>query len=366
MANVKFVNVTKKYGENIILDRINIEIKDHEFVVIVGPSGCGKTTLLRMLAGLEEITEGEIYIDSTLVNAIHPSKREIAMVFQDYALYPHMSVEENMSFALRLRKMDKNEIKKRVQDAANILQLSEFLKRMPKELSGGQRQRVAIGRAIVRKPKVFLFDEPLSNLDAKLREEMRVEIAKLHQKLNATIIYVTHDQIEAMTLAGRIVILNHGIVQQIGTPIEVYRKPENLFVAGFIGSPTMNFINGKLELENDALYFSNESMRFIIPSFLLENPEKYHNREVVIGVRPDDVIIGNREREKCSQKMEAVLEVCELLGHRENLYFKLGNIRILATVEAFFNQSPGSIVQICFNLENIHIFDKQTEKRINL
>jgi len=240
MASVQFNGIVKKFKDNLVLNGVDVDIKDHEFVVIVGPSGCGKTTLLRMLAGLEEITGGEILIDGLRVNELHPSKRQIAMVFQDYALYPHMTVEQNMSFALRLRKTDKAEIDARVGEAASILQLQPFLQRMPKQLSGGQRQRVAIGRAIVRKPKVFLFDEPLSNLDAKLREEMRVEIAKLYQRLNATIIYVTHDQVEAMTLAGRIVIMNKGIVQQVGSPIEVYRKPANLFVAGFIGSPTMN------------------------------------------------------------------------------------------------------------------------------
>ncbi len=287
MASVQFKNIVKKFNDNTVLNGVDIDIKDHEFVVIVGPSGCGKTTLLRMLAGLEEITDGEIFIDDLLVNDLHPSKREIAMVFQDYALYPHMTVEENMNFALRLRKLEKGEINSRVAEAANILQLNKFLKRMPKQLSGGQRQRVAIGRAIVRKPKVFLFDEPLSNLDAKLREEMRVEIAKLYQRLNATILYVTHDQVEAMTLAGRIVVMNHGIVQQVGSPIEVYRKPANLFVAGFIGSPTMNFMSGRLSLEDGKLHFINESINLYIPPFLLANPAKQDGREVTVGVRPD-------------------------------------------------------------------------------
>jgi len=365
MAEVKFSKVTKKFNENVILNGVDAEIRDHEFVVIVGPSGCGKTTLLRMLAGLEEITDGEIHIDNVLVNNMHPSKRQIAMVFQDYALYPHMTVEENMSFALRLRKAPKAEIEARVTEAANILQLTKLLKRMPKQLSGGQRQRVAIGRAIVRKPKVFLFDEPLSNLDAKLREEMRVEIAKLYQRLNATIIYVTHDQVEAMTLAGRIMVMNHGIIQQVGTPIEVYRKPVNLFVAGFIGSPTMNFISGRLKAEGDKLFLRNDAMSFLIPSFLLSKAAAHDGREVVVGVRPDDVLVGASTRDKCSEKMEGMLEVSELLGHRENLYIKVGDTRILATVEAFFNQSPGSRVTLCFNYENMHVFDKETTKRIN-
>jgi len=364
MASVQFNKIVKKFNDNLVLNGVDVDIKDHEFVVIVGPSGCGKTTLLRMLAGLEEITGGDILIDGLRVNELHPSKRQIAMVFQDYALYPHMTVEENMSFALRLRKTDKAEIDARVAEAANILQLGKFLKRMPKQLSGGQRQRVAIGRAIVRKPKVFLFDEPLSNLDAKLREEMRVEIAKLYQRLNATIIYVTHDQVEAMTLAGRIVIMNHGIVQQVGSPIEVYRKPGNLFVAGFIGSPTMNFMTGKLFLEGEDLYFKNEDIKISVPPYLLSDAKKHDGREVVLGVRPDDVLV-ERDGEKCSDKVQGVLEVCELLGHRENLYLKVGNMRVLATVEAFFNRSPGSGVTLCFNYKNMHVFDKATERRIS-
>jgi multiple sugar transport system ATP-binding protein len=364
MASVQFKGIVKKFKDNLVLNGVDVDIKDHEFVVIVGPSGCGKTTLLRMLAGLEDVTDGEITIDGLRVNELHPSKRQIAMVFQDYALYPHMTVEENMSFALRLRKTDKAEIDARVGEAAGILQLQKFLKRMPKQLSGGQRQRVAIGRAIVRKPKVFLFDEPLSNLDAKLREEMRVEIAKLYQRLNATILYVTHDQVEAMTLAGRIVIMNKGIVQQVGSPIEVYRKPANLFVAGFIGSPTMNFLRGKLSLDGERLLFRGEDVKMHIPSFVLHDAKKHDGREVVIGVRPDDVLVG-RTGEQCSDKMEGVLEVCELLGHRENLYIKVGGTRLLATVEAFFDRSPGSGVQLCFNYKNMHVFDAATERRIS-
>ncbi|MDD2804404.1 MAG: sn-glycerol-3-phosphate ABC transporter ATP-binding protein UgpC [Elusimicrobiales bacterium] len=364
MASVQFNGIVKKFKDNLVLNGVDVDIKDHEFVVIVGPSGCGKTTLLRMLAGLEEITGGEILIDGLRVNELHPSKRQIAMVFQDYALYPHMTVEQNMSFALRLRKTDKAEIDARVGEAASILQLQPFLQRMPKQLSGGQRQRVAIGRAIVRKPKVFLFDEPLSNLDAKLREEMRVEIAKLYQRLNATIIYVTHDQVEAMTLAGRIVIMNKGIVQQVGSPIEVYRKPANLFVAGFIGSPTMNLLSGKLALQGEDLFFSNGDIKISIPPYLLHDAKKHDGREVTVGVRPDDVLVG-RTGEKCSDKVEGVLEVCELLGHRENLYIKVGNTRLLATVEAFFDRSPGAAVSLCFNYKNMHVFDKATEKRIS-
>ncbi|MGC8729086.1 MAG: ABC transporter ATP-binding protein, partial [Elusimicrobiales bacterium] len=322
MAEVKFINVTKSYGENVILKNINLEIKDGEFAVIVGPSGCGKTTLLRMLAGLEEITGGEIYINSTKVNDLPPSKREIAMVFQDYALYPHMTVKENMSFALKLKKLDKNEIEKRVTEAANILQLNHLLNRMPKQLSGGQRQRVAIGRAIVRHPKVFLFDEPLSNLDAKLREEMRIELLKLYQKLSTTMIYVTHDQIEAMTLASKIIIMNKGVIQQIGTPIEVYSKPQNIFVASFIGTPTMNFIKGKIIAEGDKIYLEFEKNKFFIPAFSFTDYQNYINKEVIIGIRPDDIILDESKMDK-ENANKAKVDVVELLGARENIYLKI-------------------------------------------
>jgi len=364
MASVKFLNITKKYGENVILNGIDSEINDHEFVVIVGPSGCGKTTLLRMLAGLEEITDGEIEIDKLVVNELPPSKREIAMVFQDYALYPHMTVRENMSFALKLRKMNKAEIEKRVSEAAQILQLTPLLERMPRQLSGGQRQRVDIGRAIVRKPKVFLFDEPLSNLDAKLREEMRIEIAKLYQNLNSTIVYVTHDQVEAMTLAGKIVVMNRGIIQQTGSPLDVYRKPKNVFVAGFIGSPTMNFFRGKLVKEKEEFYFLNESLKIFVPAYALPEAEKYVGREITLGARPDDILTGEKSVDH-QHKVKGSIEVIELLGHRENIYIKAGENRILATVDAFSNYSPGSGIEFSLNYQNIHVFDTLTEQRIN-
>ncbi|MEA3306977.1 MAG: sn-glycerol-3-phosphate ABC transporter ATP-binding protein UgpC [Elusimicrobiota bacterium] len=365
MASVKFKDIEKKYGDNTVLKGVNLEIKDHEFLVIVGPSGCGKSTLLRMLAGLEEITDGEMFIDSSLVNHLSPSEREIAMVFQDYALYPHMTVQENMSFSLRLRKTDKVEIESRVKEASDILKLNKFLSRTPKALSGGQRQRVAIGRAIVRKPKVFLFDEPLSNLDAKLREEMRVEIAKLQQNLNATIVYVTHDQVEAMTLATRIVVMNHGNVQQIGSPIEVYRKPVNMFVAGFIGSPTMNFIKGKLKTIDGRLVFENDHMKFYIPSSLLIDSPENKDRDIVIGIRPDDIVLETKGADHYTEKIDAVLEVSELLGHRENLYFNVGDNKILASVSTFADKSPGSKIPLYFNYKNMHIYDAKDEGRIN-
>lgn len=364
MADVKFINIKKAYGDNVVLNNINLEIKHGEFAVIVGPSGCGKTTLLRMLAGLESITDGEIYIDNTKVNDIPPSKREIAMVFQDYALYPHMTVRENMSFALKLRKFPKDEIEKRVKEAATILQLENLLDRMPKQLSGGQRQRVAIGRAIVRHPKVFLFDEPLSNLDAKLREEMRIEIAKLHQKLTTTIVYVTHDQIEAMTLASKIIVMNKGIIQQVGTPIEVYSKPQNIFVAGFIGSPTMNFLRGKLSKENSNFIFTNENMKFKIPDFAFPQAEKYLNSDITVGIRPDDAIT-DKDKVDGENKITGTVEIIELLGHRENIYIKINSDRILASTDAFSGFSSGASISFSFNYKNLHIFDTKTEKRIN-
>lgn len=363
MASVDFKNIVKKFKDNTVLNGVNVDIKDREFMVIVGPSGCGKTTLLRMLAGLETVTDGDIIIDGERVNEYHPSKRNIAMVFQDYALYPHMTVAENMSFALKLKKTSKQEIESRVKEAANILQITNFLQRMPKQLSGGQRQRVAIGRAIVRKPKVFLFDEPLSNLDAKLREEMRVEIAKLHQRLNATILYVTHDQVEAMTLADRIVVMYKGIVQQEGTPMEVYKKPNNLFVAGFIGSPTMNFMHGTVSTAGGTI-FTNGDVTLQLPPYLLNSEKVKNGQRVVVGVRPDDVFVEHQIREGMSENIEGILEVSELLGHRENLYINIGKTRILANVEAV-GRTPNTHLNMRFNYKNMHVFDEVTEQRIS-
>ena len=364
MAEVKFINLKKSFGENIILNNINLEIKNGEFCVIVGPSGCGKTTLLRMLAGLEEVTEGEIYIDDLFVNNIHPSKREIAMVFQDYALYPHMTVKENMSFSLKLKHFPKDEIEKRVNEAAEILQIKHLLTRLPRQLSGGQRQRVAIGRAIVRHPKVFLFDEPLSNLDAKLREEMRIEIIRLHQKLQTTMIYVTHDQIEAMTLASKIVVMNKGIIQQQGTPIEIYKKPQNIFVASFIGTPTMNFINGKILIENEKIYFIHEDKKIFIPSYSFTNYSKYNEKEVILGVRPDDIILDDAKIDK-ENVISARVDVVELLGPRENVYIKISDKKTICATTQSLKVAPQTEIKFSLNYLNIHFFDPETEKRIN-
>ncbi|NLO91172.1 MAG: sn-glycerol-3-phosphate ABC transporter ATP-binding protein UgpC [Elusimicrobia bacterium] len=361
MASVTFSNVKKIYGDNEVLHKVNLEIQDKEFLILVGPSGCGKSTLLRMLAGLEEISSGEIAIDGQVVNDLPPRDRQLAMVFQDYALYPHMTVEENMSFGLRIRKLPQEEIDSRVMDAANTLQIQKFLKRKPRQLSGGQRQRVAIGRAIVRKPKVFLFDEPLSNLDAKLREEMRVELAKLHKKLGATMVYVTHDQVEAMTLASRIAVMHAGYIQQIGTPIEVYSRPDNIFVAGFIGSPTMNFMDGSLETEGELLYFKNEAMKLRVPFPLCEGAE-FDRNAVVLGVRPEDVYTERKLDKNLGDMVRAKVEVVELLGHRKNVYLECGKSRLLATVPALFKTEEAMF--LWFDMDRVHLFDKASGKRI--
>ncbi len=364
MASVRFENIVKRFKNNTVLNGVNVDIKDKEFLVIVGPSGCGKSTLLRMLAGLETVTDGNILIDGERVNEYHPSKRNIAMVFQDYALYPHMTVKENMSFSLKLKKTPQEEIEARVKEAAATLQITQYLERKPAQLSGGQRQRVAIGRAIVRKPKVFLFDEPLSNLDAKLREEMRVEIAKLHQRLNATILYVTHDQVEAMTLADRIVIMFGGKVQQEGTPMQVYSKPNNLFVAGFIGSPTMNFLHGKASVKADKVEFVSKDIRLDLPERLIDPKVLKDGQEIVVGVRPDDIYVDVKDTEGFTEELEGRLDVSELLGHRENLYIYMGDTRVLANTDAV-GRTPGSILKVRFNLANMHVFDKETEMRIS-
>jgi len=379
MASVTLSRITKRYHEAAaVLDDISLEVAEGEFMILVGPSGCGKSTLLRMVAGLEEITDGEISIGGKVVNALPPRDREIAMVFQDYALYPHMTVAENMSFGLRLRRLPKPEISRRVDEAAGILQIKSLLGRTPRQLSGGQRQRVAIGRAIVRKPKVFLFDEPLSNLDAKLREEMRVEIAKLHQSLGATIIYVTHDQVEAMTLGSRLAVMHGGHIQQVGSPAEVFSRPANHFVAGFIGSPTMNFIPGTLE----GGMFKGAGVGFRLDG-------RSASGAVILGARPEGISVeaGGAERSSdlparspvhredegrpreegrgWSAPVPAVIEVVELLGYKRNLYLKAGEQRLLAVVDAAFAGKPGDMVSMRFGLAGIHLFDKESKRRID-
>lgn len=365
MAEVKLVNVSKIYeGGHRAVKNVNIEIKDKEFVVLVGPSGCGKSTTLRMIAGLEDISEGELYIDGQLVNNVPPKDRDIAMVFQNYALYPHMTVYENMAFGLKLRNFSKEEIDKRVREAAKILEIEQYLDRKPKALSGGQRQRVAVGRAIVRKPKVFLFDEPLSNLDAKLRVQMRTEISKLHRKLEATMIYVTHDQMEAMTMGDRIVVMKDGVVQQIDAPLNLYNHPVNKFVAGFIGSPAMNFINGKIVKDN-VYYFvdDDENVKIKLPGKFYEKLQNI--KEVILGVRPEDIHdadIYNNDQNVF--KYEATLEVCEPMGNEIFLYFMIGKVQFTSRIPARFPLLPGTKKNLAFDLEKIHLFDKETEKNL--
>ncbi|MGB5896296.1 MAG: sn-glycerol-3-phosphate ABC transporter ATP-binding protein UgpC [Ignavibacteriaceae bacterium] len=364
MAEVKLVNVSKTFEKgNVAVKNVNLEIKDKEFVVLVGPSGCGKSTTLRMIAGLEEITAGELYIDGELMNYITPKNRDIAMVFQNYALYPHMTVYENMAFGLKLRKYKKNEIDERVNEAASILNLEDLLDRRPKALSGGQRQRVAVGRAIVRKPKVFLFDEPLSNLDAKLRVQMRTEISKLHQKLSATIVYVTHDQTEAMTMGSRIVIMNKGVVHQVATPLELYNKPVNKFVAGFIGSPAMNFVEGTISSNNSKLLFTSASNDLLLQIDESKYPKlKSYANKIIIGVRPEDIFPSN---DNGAGSYAAELEVVEPMGNELFLYFTLSGIQMVARVSKEFVFAAGDKINLSFNPDKLYFFDKDMEQSIN-
>ena len=378
MASLSLRNVYKRYpGGVTAVSDFNLEIKDKEFIILVGPSGCGKSTTLRMVAGLEEISDGEIYIGDRLVNDVAPKDRDIAMVFQNYALYPHMTVFDNMAFGLKLRKTPKDEIKRRVEEAARILDIAHLLERKPKALSGGQRQRVALGRAIVREPKVFLLDEPLSNLDAKLRAQMRTEISKLHQRLGTTFIYVTHDQTEAMTMGTRIVVMKSGLIQQVDTPQNLYLYPCNLFVAGFIGSPQMNFIEAKILKDGDDFYaeFGSEDtktragVKFKIKLPAEKNKDDrlvpYVDKEVIIGIRPehvhneDDLLAANPEG-----IVEANVEVTELMGAETYLYMNCEGQAINARVAPTNTAEPGDKIKIALEPSKIHIFDKDTEVTI--
>lgn len=365
MAEVKLINVSKVYENNLVaVKEVTFTVEDQEFVVLVGPSGCGKTTTLRMIAGLEEISKGELYIDNVLVNNLPAKDRDIAMVFQNYALYPHMTVFENMAFGLKIRKLPKDEIKKRVEEAAKILGIENLLDRKPKQLSGGQRQRVAVGRAIVRKPKVFLFDEPLSNLDAKLRVQMRTEISKLHQRLKATMIYVTHDQTEAMTMGDRIVVLKDGVVQQIDTPLNLYNKPVNKFVAGFIGSPAMNFIEGKI-IREDGLKFvsSNQELKFLVPENFNEI-KNFIDKNVIVGIRPEEFQPISTPND-FTQTIQVNVEVVEPMGNESFIYFLIDNIQFVARVSSNIIIKPNQKFIFTFDPSKVHFFDKQTELRIN-
>lgn len=376
MTTLSLDKIYKKYpnATQYAVEDFNIDIKDKEFIVFVGPSGCGKSTTLRMVAGLEDITKGEFKIDGKIMNDVAPKDRDIAMVFQNYALYPHMTVFDNMAFGLKLRKFKKDEIKRRVEEAGTILGLSDLLDRKPADLSGGQRQRVAMGRAIVRDAKVFLMDEPLSNLDAKLRVSMRTEIAKIHRRIGATTIYVTHDQTEAMTLADRIVIMSSspnsdktgtvGRVEQIGTPQELYNEPANKFVAGFIGSPAMNFFN--VEVASGKLT-NNEGLNMDLPEgkAKLLKEQGYEGKEVILGIRPEDIQASNLAQQAYpNQTIEAEVVVSELLGAETMLYLRAGSTEFVSRVEARDFRNPGEKITVALNLNKSHFFDAQTEHRI--
>ena len=366
MVEMQLNHIYKKYdnAENYSVTDFNLHIKDREFIVFVGPSGCGKSTTLRMIAGLEDISEGELKIGDVVMNDVAPKDRDIAMVFQNYALYPHMSVYDNMAFGLKLRKYDKAEIDKRVKNAAEILGLAQYLERKPAALSGGQRQRVALGRAIVRDAKVFLMDEPLSNLDAKLRVAMRAEIAKLHRRLETTTIYVTHDQTEAMTMADRIVIMKDGFVQQIGTPQEVYNTPNNVFVAGFIGSPAMNFFTVTLK---DGVITNGKGLSLQLPEAkkkLLEE-KGYEGKELIFGIRPEDIKGAQIAIDTYpSSSVKAEVVVSELLGAETMLYTRVDDTEFVSKVDARDFHSPGETVELAFDLNKSHFFDKETEQVI--
>ncbi len=368
MASVELRNVTKVYDNDVVAVRnASLMINDKEFIVLVGPSGCGKSTLLRMIAGLEDVTSGEILIDGQVVNDVPPKDRDIAMVFQNYALYPHMTVFENMAFGLKLRKFPREEIERRVQEAAEILGLSEYLSRKPKALSGGQRQRVALGRAIVRKPKVFLFDEPLSNLDAKLRVQMRIEISRLHQRLQTTMIYVTHDQIEAMTMGDRIVVLKDGVIQQVDTPMALYNNPVNLFVAGFIGSPAMNFITGTIVQQDGALRFESPMFSFTIPDDHRLALMPYIGMTVILGVRPEHVVdVRFHPAGELTEHQSIQAEVVEPVGNEIFIYFSRdgGNYCMRASAEAVYR--PGEEITVALLKKYLYFFDPHTEMRIGL
>jgi multiple sugar transport system ATP-binding protein len=365
MAEVRLSNLSKRFDNIAVVDGINLTARDKEFLVLVGPSGCGKTTTLRMVAGLEDMDEGDIYIGDRLVNDVAPKDRDIAMVFQNYALYPHMNVYQNMAFGLKFRKLSKTEIDNRVRRAAEILGIEDLMFKKPRQLSGGQRQRVATGRAIVRQPQVFLFDEPLSNLDAKLRVQMRSELSKLHEKLETTIIYVTHDQIEAMTLADRIVVMKDGHIMQIGTPLEVYENPQNIFVAGFIGSPPMNFIDTILLEAGERLYVDGGNFSLPVPRALADIPRARLNQQVVFGIRPDHIndaefVIPARG----FAELDALVEVIEPIGSEVILIVSTGKHHFAAKVHSQTKARLHESIKLSINMNKMHLFDKETGQKI--
>jgi len=363
MAQVALRNIVKTFDKTPAVQGIDLDIADREFIVLVGPSGCGKSTTLRMIAGLEEATSGEIYIGDQLVNDVPPKDRDIAMVFQNYALYPHMTVFENMSFGLRLRKFPKAEIKERVENAARILDITDLLARRPKQLSGGQRQRVAMGRAIVRNPKVFLFDEPLSNLDAKLRVQMRTEIKKVHQKVTTTTIYVTHDQIEAMTLADRVVVMNAGRIEQIGTPHEVYHRPLTRFVAGFIGSPAMNFLSCRLIESNGGVSIRlADDLSFPVPDERVSRYRPHVGQELIFGLRPEDIIEKRGDLPPGRAAFDVQLDVVEPMGMETMVYFVVEGVEVCGRVNPNAAGKAGEIMPLVADLNHMHLIDPRTDQ----
>ncbi len=369
MASLSLKHIYKKYpGGVTAVSDFNLEIKDKEFLVLVGPSGCGKTTTLRMIAGLEEISEGELFIGDRLVNDVAPKDRKIAMVFQNYALYPHMSVFENMAFGLKLNKTPKEEIKRRVEEAARVLDITHLLDRKPKALSGGQKQRVALGRAIVRNPAVFLLDEPLSNLDAKLRAAMRTELTKLHNRVGTTFVYVTHDQVEAMTMATRIVVMKDGLIQQVDTPQNLYDTPVNIFVAGFIGTPQMNFIKGALEKKGEDVFFNFENISIKLPAEKANNPalQDYIGKEVIAGLRPECIHDSPMQLAALEDSsMDAFVDVTELMGAEIYLYLNIGEeTHLIARVSSRSTSRAGDTIKVAFDTSRLHIFDQDTERCI--
>ncbi|MBW2057192.1 MAG: ABC transporter ATP-binding protein [Deltaproteobacteria bacterium] len=365
MARVLLKNLVKNFDEVTAVKDLNLEIEDRGFVVLVGPSGCGKTTVLRIIAGLESPTEGDVYIDDTRVNEVSPKDRDVGMVFQNYALFPHLNVYENMAFGLRLRKFPKEEIEKRVHEAANLLGIADLLRRKPGQLSGGQRQRVAVGRAIARKPRVYLFDEPLSNLDAKMRVQMRAEFEKLHERTETTFVYVTHDQVEAMTLADRIVVMKDGELQQSGEPFELFERPVNMFVAGFIGSPSINFIPLKVAGGDSGLRLQGGSLDIECPADLEEGLMPYKGKEVVLGIRPEHVYTSPPAgRDSQRPDLRAEVEVCEPTGTNVYLFLVSDSFRFVSVVSAKRRPRPHDRVDVWFDMGEMHFFDPATEKAI--
>jgi len=362
VAGVVFDHVTKQFGNVTAVNDLTLEVRDREFLVLVGPSGCGKSTALRLIAGLEDVTSGDLYIGDRRVNDVPPKDRDIAMVFQSYALYPHMSVYDNMAFGLKLRKTPKAEIDRRVKEAARMLGIQHLLDRKPKALSGGQRQRVALGRAIVREPQVFLMDEPLSNLDAKLRVQTRAEISKLHQRVQTTTIYVTHDQTEAMTMGDRIAVLRDGVLQQIDTPEVLYDRPANMFVAGFIGSPAMNFFDVRVSMEGDRVFLNHDAFTVEVPARMKDAVGRYNNREIVLGIRPENIEVYPEAPSEDTANIK--VDVVEPLGNETILHLLAGDELFVARVHPDMHFQPGQTVAVKFDTNKIHVFDKETEQSL--